>query len=63
MRQYAVHVGVDASGSPHPNLGQTLQSQAASGTPEGSITIASWTNSSGKYVDGTAYSLQQPVYK
>jgi len=63
MTDYAVHVGIDAMGTPHPNLGATLQSQASTGAPEGSVTIASWTTTNGTYADGSAYTLQQPVYK
>jgi len=63
MVKYAVHVGIDAKGTPHPKLGATLQSQALKGSPEGGVTIGSWTTTDGKYGDGSAYSLQKPSYK
>jgi len=63
MQQYAMHVGSDAFGAPDPNLGSMLQPQSISGPSEGSMAIANWTTINGTYGDGTAYSLQKPVYK
>ncbi len=63
MTQYVVHVGSDAKGTPHPQLGATLQSQSSSGPAEGGVVISSWTTTSGTYADGTAFTLQKPVYK
>jgi CxxC motif-containing protein (DUF1111 family) len=62
LRQYAVKVGGDGSGSPHPNLGRVLQPLVTSGTPEADVAIGSWTTTSGTYGDGTAYSLRKPSY-
>jgi CxxC motif-containing protein (DUF1111 family) len=59
---YAVKVGSDASGSPHPNLGKVLQPQSTTGTPEADVNIGSWTTTAGIYGDGTAYSLRKPSY-
>jgi len=63
MVKYAIHVGVDAQGSPHPDLGSTLQFQAAPGfKAEGGISISRWTETAGTFADGTPYSLQKPTY-
>jgi CxxC motif-containing protein (DUF1111 family) len=62
MLQSVVKVGSDATGSPHPTLGSALQPQSATGPAEGSATIASYTNITGQYGDGTPYSLQKPNY-
>ena len=63
LSKYAVHVGSDAKGTPHPKLGSMLQTQAVTGQPEGSIAIANWAVTKGTYGDGTAYELHKPVYK
>ena len=64
LLQYVVHVGSDAKGTPHPKLGSTLQSQAAPGsTPEGGVSISSWTTTDGTFGDGAAFSLRKPNYK
>jgi CxxC motif-containing protein (DUF1111 family) len=63
LRHYVVRVGRDATGAPHPKLGATLQTQALKGAPEASVSIASWETVAGTYGDGTAYTLQKPVYK
>jgi CxxC motif-containing protein (DUF1111 family) len=65
MLKYLIRVGNDVKGlSPHPKLGFVLQPLAPKGaTPEGSVSISSWTASAGTFEDGTAYSLQKPVYK
>ena len=64
MVKYLIKVGSDAKGTPNPKLGSVLQAQAAKGaTPEGSITIGSWTTVTGTYGDGTAFTLRKPVYK
>ncbi len=63
MVQYAIHVGVDAKGTPHPDLGATLQTQAQQGfKAEGDIHVSSWTETAGTFPDGTAYSLRKPGY-
>ncbi len=63
MLQYAVHVGIDAKGTPHPDLGHTLQTQATPGfKAEGGVTINSWTETAGTFADGTPYSLRKPNY-
>src|SRR6185295_1097224 len=45
--QYAVKVGSDANGSPHPSLGRVLQPQSTSGSPEAGVTIGSWSTTNG----------------
>ncbi len=62
MLQSVVHVASDANGTPDPILGSFLQPQITSGSPEGSVTISSYTTTSGQYGDATAYSLQRPNY-
>ena len=63
LTTYLVRVGSDAKGTPHPNLGSTLQTQAASGAPEGSVSISGWTMVNGNYGDGTEFTLRKPTYK
>jgi CxxC motif-containing protein (DUF1111 family) len=47
LEKWVFKVG-DADGNPHPNLGRVLQPQANGGaTSEGSVSIASWTESGG----------------
>ncbi len=62
LTKWVFKVGSNASGAPHPTLGSVLQSQSSSGPNEGSVMIASYTNTSGQYGDSTAYSLQKPNY-
>lgn len=62
LTKWVFKVGSDATGSPHPTLGSVLQPQSVSGPNEGTVSIASYTNTSGQYGDGTAYSLQKPNY-
>ena len=62
MFRTVMRVGSDASGSPHPVLGSVLQPQSASGTVEGSATIAGYTTINGQYGDGTPYALRTPNY-
>ena len=62
MLQSVVKVGSNATGSPHPVLGTVLQPRSSSGPVEGGATLASYTNLTGQYGDGTAYSLQKPNY-
>ncbi len=62
MLKSVVKIGADANGSPHPTLGSVLQPQAISGPAEAGATIASYTNTSGQYGDGTSYSLRKPNY-
>jgi CxxC motif-containing protein (DUF1111 family) len=62
--QYVVRVG-QVSGSTvtaHPQLGLVLQPQSTSGSPEGNVTISSWTTTSGTFGDGTTYQLRRPNY-
>jgi CxxC motif-containing protein (DUF1111 family) len=51
-----------ASGGPDPNLGSSLQPQITSGSPEGGISISSYTTVNGTYGDGSGYSLRRPNY-
>ncbi len=46
----------------HPQLGFVLQPQSTSGSPEGNVSISSWTTTSGTFGDGTQYQLQRPSY-
>lgn len=46
LNQYIVKVG-DASGAADPQIGSVLQPQVISGTPEGNVTLNSWTESNG----------------
>jgi CxxC motif-containing protein (DUF1111 family) len=62
LTKWVFKVGGDANGSPHPTLGSVLQPQSTSGPNEGSVSIASYTNISGQYGDGTPYSLRKPNY-
>ena len=62
MPQTVVKVGSDAKGTPHPKLGGALQPKSVGGAAEGSATIASYTEISGKYADGTPFTLRKPVY-
>jgi CxxC motif-containing protein (DUF1111 family) len=62
MFQSVIKVGSDAAGAPHATLGSALQPQTVRGEAEGSAVIASWTTIEGRYGDGTAYTLRQPVY-
>jgi CxxC motif-containing protein (DUF1111 family) len=62
MLQSAVRVGKDASGTPDPVLGSVLEPQSTTGTPEGSMSIGSYTTINGTYGDGAPYMLQKPNY-
>ncbi len=62
MDQTVLKTGRDAGGAPHPKLGAALQPQTTSGEAEGSALIASWATTEGTYADGSAYTLQKPVY-
>jgi CxxC motif-containing protein (DUF1111 family) len=62
MLQSLVRVGSDAIGTPDPVLGSVLSPQSTTGTPEGSVTISSYTTINGQYGDGTPYTLQKPNY-
>lgn len=57
-----VKTGRDAHGAPHPQLGEQLQPQTVSGTPEASITLTGYETITGSYGDGTAYSLRRPQH-
>ena len=61
MTQYLVRVGSDAKGSPHPQLGLTLQTQGSSA--EAGVTIKSWTTHEETFADGTTIALRKPVYQ
>lgn len=63
LTRYVVRVGSDAAGTPHPQLGSTLQLQAATGAPEGSVSLAGWSLTNGTYADGTPFTLRKPSYK
>lgn len=62
MYQTVVKVGADAKGTPHPQLGGTLQPQSTAGEPETRINLVGWTMIEGKFADGIAYSLRKPAY-
>ena len=62
LTKWVFKVGSDANGSPHPTLGAVLQPQSTSGPNEGSVSIGSYTTTSGQYGDSTPYSLQKPNY-
>ena len=62
MYQTVLKVGSDTAGAPHATLGGALQPQTISGEAEGSASIVSWSTTEGTYADGTAYTLQKPVY-
>jgi CxxC motif-containing protein (DUF1111 family) len=57
-----VRVGADAAGTAHPIFGRVLQTQSTTGTPEGSVAIASWTSLPGTFGDGTPFELRKPNY-
>jgi len=57
-----IRVGVDAAGTAHPNLGNILQSQSTSGSPEGGMSIANWSTIPGTFGDGTPFELRKPAY-
>jgi len=57
-----VQVGTDAAGTAHPNLGKVLQPQSTSGSPEGGVSIGSWTTTAGTFGDGTPFELRKPNY-
>jgi CxxC motif-containing protein (DUF1111 family) len=62
--KYVVRVG-QVSGTTvtaHPQLGFILQPQTTSGAPEGGVSIAGWTTTSGTFTDNTAYQLRRPNY-
>lgn len=58
-----VKVGSDASGTPHPILGEELQSFAIGDFAEGPAVLAGYSQIDGTYGDGTAYTLRKPVYR
>jgi CxxC motif-containing protein (DUF1111 family) len=62
MLQSVVKVGSNATGSPHPQLGSVLQPRSTNGPVEATATIASYSNLTGQYGDGTSYSLRKPNY-
>ena len=62
MPRTVVKVGSDAKGTPHPKLGAALQPNALVGTAEGSASLATFTEVSGQYGDGTPFTLRKPVY-
>nr|MCU0794288.1 hypothetical protein [Opitutaceae bacterium] len=62
LTRSVVKVGANAAGEPHPVLGEALQTQITSGTPEAGVTLASYTELPGTYGDGTPYSLRRPTY-
>jgi len=62
MFQSVVKVGSDDLGSPHPDLGSILQPQSTTGPAEASVSISSYTTTTGQYGDGTTYSLRKPNY-
>jgi CxxC motif-containing protein (DUF1111 family)/fibronectin type 3 domain-containing protein len=62
MLQSVVKVGSDASGTPDPVLGSIVQPQSTNGSPQDTVSIASYTTINGQYGDGTPYTLQKPNY-
>jgi CxxC motif-containing protein (DUF1111 family) len=65
MTKYLVRVGIDAKGTPHPQLGATLQSQSKTkGQPgEAEITVAGFEEITQNYADGTPFTVRKPIYK
>lgn len=62
LTKWVFKVGSDSIGTEHPTLGHVLQPQSSSGPSEGTVSIASYTTTSGQYGDATPYSLQKPNY-
>ena len=62
MLQTVVKVGGDAKGTPHLKLGGALQPKSLNGVAEGSATVASYTETHGKYGDGKPFTLRKPVF-
>ena len=62
LTKWVFKVGSDANDSPHPVLGSVFQPQSTSGPGEGSVSVASYTTTSGQYGDATSFSLQKPNY-
>ena len=52
-------LGSDASGTPHPELGAVFQPL---GNSEGTLSISSYTTTTGEYGDGTPFTLRKPNY-
>ena len=52
-------LGADASGIPHPTLGNVFQTQ---GNSEGTLTISNYTTTTGQYGDDTPFTLRKPNY-
>ncbi len=57
-----VKVGNDASGTPHPVLGEQLQPFSTSSSSEGAAFLSGYTEIPGAYGDGTLYTLRKPIY-
>lgn len=61
--QYVFKVGIDPSGSAHPNLGKVLQSLATTGNPEAGVSLNNWRTTNGNYVSGGTYQLREPEFQ
>ncbi len=57
-----IRAGADASGTPHPVFGETIQTQSTTGSAEATVRISGYTYISGEYGDGTPYELRRPEY-
>ncbi|MCC5804804.1 MAG: c-type cytochrome [Opitutales bacterium] len=62
MHFAVIRAGADAAGTPHPVLGETVQTQSTTGTPEATVRISGYTYIDGQYGDGTPYELRKPEY-
>jgi CxxC motif-containing protein (DUF1111 family) len=61
LDQAVVKVGASADGTPHPVLGEQIQPYMTTGSPEGGVVLAGFTETTGTYGDGTPYTLRKPV--
>ena len=62
MYQTVIKIAADADGSPHPQLGSSVQSQTTLSDSETVATIETYAVIAGKYADGTPYQLRKPNY-
>ena len=62
LLQHGIRVGSDATGTPHPILGEQLQPSTVGSAAEASVILASYITTGGQYNDSTPYSLRKPTY-
>lgn len=62
MYQTVIKLAADVRGTPHPQLGTAVQPQAINAAPEATATISSFQEISGRFADGTRFTLRKPVY-